>query len=78
MVSVDGSTAAEATIELSKDGVLLPQAQSTGTTLGFTCLVQVPTSNSNCCCASPTLLQVVNTGAEAVFDSINVVVTKLC
>lgn len=78
MVAVDGTAEAETTIELYKDGLTQPQAQSTGTTLGFTTLVQVPNNNSNCCCASPTVLQLMNTGAATTFPNINVVVTKIC
>lgn len=78
MVSVDASAETAATIELSKNGLLQPQAQSTGTTLGFITLVQVPTNNSNCCCSSPTVIQLMNTGAEATFTNVNVVVTKVC
>ena len=78
MVSVDASTEAATTIELSKDGVMQPQAQATGTNPCFTTLVQVPNSNSCCCCSSPTLLQVINTGAAATFTNVNIVVTKVC
>ena len=78
MVSVDASTAAVATIELHKNGMTQPMAQSTGTTLSFMTLVQVPNSNSNCCCSSPTLLQLINTGAAASFTNVNIVVTKVC
>lgn len=78
MVSVDASAEASTTIELAKDGLLQPQAQSTGTSLSFVTLVQVPTSNSNCCCASPTVIQLYNTGASTTFTDVNVVVTKVC
>ena len=78
MVSVDASTGTAATIELSKDGILQPQAQATGTNPCFTTLVQVPNSNSACCCSSPTLLQLINTGAAATFTDVNIVVTKVC
>ena len=78
MVSVDASAEVSTTIELSKDGLLQPQAQSTGTSLSFETLVQVPTSNSYCCCSSPTVIQVYNTGAETTFTNVNVVVTKVC
>lgn len=74
-VSVDGTAAAETTLQLYKDGVAMPQAQSTGTTLGFTTLVQVNHNNSDCACASPTKIQVMNTTATSV-DS-NIVITKL-
>ena len=78
MVSFDATAAASTTVQMSKDGVAQPQAQSTGTSLHFTTLVQVPKDNSNNCCASPTLIQMLNTGAEATFENINVVVTKVC
>lgn len=77
-VCVDASASAETTIELSRDGVLQPEAQSTGTSLSYTTLVQVPFDNTCSCCSRPTLLQVVNTGAAVTFTNINVVVTKIC
>lgn len=76
MVSVDASAAASTTLQLYKDGVAQPQAQSTGLTPTFTTLVQVDKNNSNCPCASPTTLQVVNTTATTLTDC-NIVVTKL-
>ena len=78
MVSVDASAEASTTIELSKDGLFQPQAQSTGTSLSFETLVQVPSSNSYCCCSSPTVIQLYNTGAATTFTNVNVVVTKVC
>lgn len=80
MVSCDASSAAAATIQLSKDGVLQPQAQSTGTTPSFTTLVQVDKNNCSCnCCSSPVLIRIMNpTGAAQTFTNINVVVTKIC
>lgn len=79
MVSCDCSSTASATIQLFKNGVALPQAQSTGTSNAFTTLVQVPTNNSCCSCSSPTLLQVKNVGdADATFPNANIVVTKVC
>ena len=78
MVTCDASTTGTATIELYKDGIAQPQAQATGGTPSFVTLVQVDHNNSNCCCASPTLLQIMNTGAEATYTNINVCVTKVC
>ena len=79
MVACNGSAAAASTIQLAKDGVLQPQAQSTGTSPAFVTLVQVPNSNSNCCCSSPTIVQVVNpTAAAETLTSLNIVVTKVC
>ena len=76
MVSVDSTAGASTTIQLYKDGIAQPQAQSTGTTLGFSTLVQVQNNNCGCACSSPTTLQFINETA-ATFDSCNIVVTKL-
>lgn len=79
MVSCDASVTASTTIQLYKDGVAQPQAQSTGGTPSFITLVQVDKNNCNCCCSSPVTLQVLNTGdAAATFTNINVAVTKVC
>ena len=88
MVSVDGSitpaAAGEVSIQLSKNGILQPQAQAieTGaldsvTNLKFETLVQVKENNTCSCCTSPTTIQVIN-GAEGTYSNINIVVTKLC
>ena len=79
MVSCDASSTTTPTVQLYKNGVAQPQAQSTGGTPCFITLVQVEQNNTNCCCSSPTLLQLFNAGtAEATFTDINVVVTKVC
>ena len=80
MVSCDASSAsATAAIQLYKDGIAQPQAQSTGTSPCFVTLVQVGHNNSNCCCSSPTVLQVFNpTEASVTYTNVNVCVTKLC
>lgn len=75
-VSFDGVAAAETTVEMYKDGVAMPEAQSTGTTLGFKTFVQVDKNNSCCACASPVVLQLINTNATT-FDNANVTVSKL-
>lgn len=77
MVAVDVSAAAATTIQLSKDGVLQPQAISTGSSPSFVTLVQVPTNNSCCACSSPVVLNVMNTAATTLTDA-NIVVTKVC
>ena len=77
MVSVDGTAEAATTVELYKDGVAQPQAQSTGTTPSFVTLVQVDRNNCGCACSSPVNLQVINTTAIT-FTNVNVVVTKVC
>ena len=76
MVSLDGVAGTETTVQMYKNGVAQPQAQSTGTTLGFETLVQVSNNNCGCACSSPTTLQFMNETA-ATFDVANVVVTKL-
>lgn len=77
MVEVDGVASASTTIQLEKDGVEMPQAQSTGTTVGFTALVQVNRDNTCNCCSSPVTIQVVSEGAVT-FSHINICVTKIC
>ena len=76
-VSFNGTTAASDTVQLWKDGVSQPQAQSTGTSLSFTTLVQCDRDNSCCCCASPVSLQVVSGSAATIADA-NITVTKVC
>ena len=77
MVAVDSSTATANTIQLSKDGVLQPQAQATGTAPSFVTLVQVDRNNTSCCCTSPTVLRVILTTAGTLTD-VNICVTKVC
>lgn len=76
MVAVNASSATSATIQLYKDGVAQPQAQSTGTTPSFTTLVQVTENNCGCPCSEAVSLQVMNTTA-ATFTDVNIVVTKV-
>lgn len=77
IVSVDGSAAAETTIQLLRNGVALPQAQSTGTTLGFTTIVQVEKNNCQCNpCSAPVTIQVSNTTATTL-NNVNIVVHKI-
>ena len=75
-ISFDGVAAASTTVQLYRDGVALPQAQSTGTTLGFTTLVQVDRNNTCSPCSSPVTCQIMNT-TDTTFDNANVVVTKI-
>ena len=88
-ILVDGSidattTATTATIQLTKNGIPMPQAQKTVATdtvipvsYSFSALVQATEDNTCCCITSPTTLQVVYTGDASTGD-INVVVTKIC
>lgn len=77
MVEIDGTASASTTVQMAKNGVVQPQAQSTGTAFGFQTLVQVPRSNTSCCCSSPTLIQF-TADAAVTLTNVNVVVTKVC
>lgn len=78
MIECDASSAASTTIQLFKDNVAQSQAQSTGSSLSFTTLVQVTENNSCCPCTSPTVIQVKNVGtASSTFTDANIVVTKV-
>ena len=76
MVAVDASASASTTIQMLKDGVAQPQAQSTGITPSFVTLVQVSENNCACPCASATDLQITSTAAVT-FANVNVTVTKI-
>lgn len=73
-------------IQLAKDNVLQPNAYSAVTAsnttalhpLNFVTLVQVPTNNSSCCCSSPVTIDIINECAAAIYDTVDVVVTKIC
>ena len=83
--SGEAQTDGEIVIQMSKNGVLQAQAQSTVTgatgdidTLGFATLVQVSDNNSCRCSDSPTTIQFMNTGVETIYNNVNVVITKVC
>lgn len=89
MVSLDGSfdpdSAGLIKVQLYKNGVAQPQAvsQETGvvdsvSSLGFKTLVQVKENNSNCPCAAPTLVQIMNDGVSGNYNNVNVCITKIC
>ena len=77
MVSLDGTASAATTLQLYKDGIAQPQAQSTGTQPSFVTLIQVDKNNSGCCCASPTNIQIISDTAVTL-SNVNLVVTKVC
>ena len=78
MVSVDGVAEASTTVQLYKNGVPQPQAQSTGTAVSFMTLVQVPYDNTCNICSSPTSIQIYNeSSTDATFDIAHIVVTKV-
>lgn len=77
LVLVNGTASASTTIQLVRNGVALPQAQATGTSLAFSTFIQVPNNNCNCNCkTSPVTLQVSNETA-ATFPNVNIVVKKV-
>lgn len=76
-VHVDGVASASTTLQLTRNGVPMPEAQSTGTTLGFTTFVQVPGNNCQCNpCSSPVTIQVSNSEAVTL-QNVNVTVKKV-
>lgn len=76
-VHVDGVASAATTIQLYRNGVAVPQAQSTGTVFGFDTLVQVDKNNCKCdICSSPVMLQVHNDTA-ATLSNVNIVIRKI-
>ena len=74
-VSVDATASASTTLQLYKDGVAMPQAQSTGTSLHFDTYVQVPKNNCGCPCSSPTIIKLFNS-TEVTFTNVNMVIRK--
>ena len=76
MVSVDASSATSVMIQLYKDGIAQPQAQSTGGSPAFVTLVQVSENNSCCPCSTGTALQV-KCNTATTFINANVCVTKI-
>lgn len=76
MVEVNVSAEAATTLQLYKDGVAQPQAQSTGVTPSFVTLVQVDRNNSCCACDSPVVLQIMNSTAVTLTNA-NITVTKV-
>ena len=89
MVEFDGycapASAGLVTFQLYKNGVAMSQAINgfTGTvdnldSVSFKTLVQVQTNNSNCCCSSPVVLQILTGDVGVEQAHINCCVTKLC
>jgi hypothetical protein len=72
-------------VQFVKDSVSQPQAQTSATAadtttiypLSFTTLVQVPRNNTPCPCSEPTTAAFLNAGVGAVFNNVNICVTKL-
>lgn len=83
--AVSGADAENIQLQLYKDGVPQPQANtianSTSTTdveaMGFTTFVQVPKDNIPCCGSTPTTIQIMNGAAEAVLTTANITIRKV-
>jgi hypothetical protein len=75
-VTLDSSSATDATVQLYVNGVAKAEAISTGTNAGFTTFVPVSQNNTNCPCTIPTVLQFVSEDATT-FDNINVTISKM-
>ena len=76
------STTNTISVNLIKDGVVIPQAQSEETSTGaaalsFSTLVQVNRNNNPCVCSTPVVCSIRNTGVAATFSNIDMVVTKI-
>ena len=76
MVSVDASAEDPVTLQLYKNGVAQPQAQSTGDAPAFVTLVQVDKNNTCCACSSPVSLQIISADAGTL-TNVNCVITKI-
>lgn len=90
-VAVDASVATSATagdivFQLLKDGVAQPQAISRANSatatdieaMGFETLVQVEDDNTCCCSKIPTTIQIQNVGVAALYNHVNIVITRIC
>ena len=76
MVSADASAESSIMIQLYKNGVAQPQAQSTGGSPSFITLVQVPNNNSCNPCDSAVSLQLICDTA-ATLTNVNLTITKI-
>jgi hypothetical protein len=85
-MTATATTAGNVVVQMTKDGAVQPQATrtitgattATSANVPITTLVQVSKNNSDCCCASPTVIQFINAGVGVQANNINVVVTKIC
>lgn len=80
--SVVGSSAGDIEVALTRNGSVLPQTVHTVTAADTTSVnnlsfsTVVPVSNK-CCCAGDVVISVINSGIEATFNNIDLLVTKL-
>lgn len=84
--AISGTDAANLVMQLVKNAVLQPQAQAIANSasatdveaLGFVTLVQVDEDNNPCVCSkTPTTIQVLNAVA-ALYNKVNITITKIC
>lgn len=81
---VEGTAAGDITVELQSNNVPVPGAEATTTVaatsvvnnIGFSTIIKILPS---CCSIDNTqILTFLNSGIEAIFNNVNVVITKLC
>lgn len=83
--STTGTTAVNLQLQLYKNGVPQPQAdtvaQSTAAAdvvaMGFKTFVQVPQDNTSCCCSTPTTIQLMNGPAAINLLTANIAIKKV-
>lgn len=71
----------EVSVQMYKGGVPVPQAVAEATPASITAVNHISFSTlvrvmDGCCCYEPVRISVVNTGVEAVFNNVDIVVTK--
>lgn len=79
---VVASAVDDVSAQLTVNGVVVPQTVATVTPasatavnhISFATLVRV--TNNSCCCVAPTFVSVLNTGVEATYNNVDLVVTK--
>lgn len=85
-MTATATTAGNVVVQMTKNGVIQPQATrtitgtttTTSTNVPITTLVQVSKNNTDCCCSAPTTIQFINAGVGVVANNVNICVTKIC
>lgn len=82
--AAEGGTAGDITVQLFVNGVLYPGAEATANSLLITDIVNldfetlVVVSPQFCNCGNSVTLTFIDTGVDAVFSNVEVIVTKIC
>ena len=84
--AVAGTVGGTISVQLSKNGTLMPEAFTAETaadttdlhSISFQTLVQVNHDNSCRCSDSGTVVEIINTGVPALYTHANIVITKIC